>query len=309
MNYIIFVKRLLNIIGVKVKKIGFIGLGIMGKPIALNLLKAGFDVIAYNRTKEKVKDIIDAGGKEGETPKIIAENSDIIITIVSDTSDVKEVILGEYGVIAGVKEGRIVIDMSTISPSVTKEITEKLKIQNVEMLDAPVSGGDVGAINGTLSIMVGGSAEILEKCRPIFEAMGKSITYCGTNGMGQTTKLCNQILVSVTNMAVGEAILFAEKSGLDAHTMIEATKGGAAGSWQLSNLGPKMVDKNFTPGFMIDLQQKDLRLVIEAADEIHLPLPALTYVHQLYKSNQANGEGKEGTQALYKSISKLCGNT
>ncbi|HIE41162.1 MAG TPA: NAD(P)-dependent oxidoreductase, partial [Candidatus Aenigmarchaeota archaeon] len=280
------------------EKIGFIGLGIMGKHMALNLLKAGFNVTAYNRTKEKVKAIIDAGGKEGISPKEVAENSDIIITIVSDTPDVKEVILGKSGVIAGVKEGSVVIDMSTISPSVTKEIAAKLKTKNVEMLDAPVSGGDVGAINGTLSIMVGGNFEILERCRPIFEAMGKAITHCGTNGMGQTTKLCNQILVSVTNMAVGEAVLFAQKSGLDAHTMIEATKGGAAGSWQLSNLGPKMVDKDFAPGFIIDLQQKDLRLVINAAEELHLPMPALTYVHQLYKSNQANGEGKEGTQAL-----------
>ncbi len=287
------------------EKIGFVGLGIMGKPMALNLLKAGFTVVAYNRTKEKVEAIVKAGGEAASSPKEVAENSDIIITIVSDTPDVKDVILGKNGVDAGVKEGSVVIDMSTISPSVTKNIAEKLKAKNVEMLDAPVSGGDVGAINGTLSIMVGGNLETLNRCRPIFEAMGKSITHCGTNGMGQTTKLCNQILVSVTNMAVGEAILFAQKSGLDAHTMVEATKGGAAGSWQLSNLGPKMVDNDFAPGFMIDLQQKDLRLVIEAADELHLPLPALTYVHQLYKSNQANGEGKEGTQALYKSICKL----
>ncbi len=287
------------------EKIGFVGLGIMGKPMALNLLKAGFVVVAYNRTKEKVEAIVKAGGEAANSPKEVAENSDIIITIVSDTPDVKDVILGESGVVAGAKEGSVVIDMSTISPSVTKNIAEKLRAKNVEMLDAPVSGGDVGAINGTLSIMVGGNLETLNRCRPIFEAMGKSITHCGTNGMGQTTKLCNQILVSVTNMAVGEAILFAQKSGLDAHTMVEATKGGAAGSWQLSNIGPKMVDKDFAPGFMIDLQQKDLRLVIEAADELHLPLPALTYVHQLYKSNQANGEGKEGTQALYKSISKL----
>ncbi len=287
------------------EKIGFVGLGIMGKPMALNLLKAGFVVVAYNRTKEKVEAIVKAGGEAASSPKEVAENSDIIITIVSDTPDVKDVILGKNGVDAGVKEGSVVIDMSTISPSVTKNIAEKLKAKNVEMLDAPVSGGDVGAINGTLSIMVGGNLETLNRCRPIFEAMGKSITHCGTNGMGQTTKLCNQILVSVTNMAVGEAILFAQKSGLDAHTMVEATKGGAAGSWQLSNLGPKMVDNDFAPGFMIDLQQKDLRLVIEAADELHLPLPALTYVHQLYKSNQANGEGKEGTQALYKSICKL----
>ena len=287
------------------EKIGFIGLGIMGKPMALNLLKAGFNVVAYNRTAEKVKAITNAGGTQAASPKEVAENSDIIITIVSDTPDVEKVILGEDGVINGVKEGSVVIDMSTISPSATKEIAAKLKEKNVEMLDAPVSGGDVGAINGMLSIMVGGAAETLERCRPVFETMGKSITHCGTNGMGQTTKLCNQILVSVTNMAVSEAVLFAQKSGLDAHTMIEATKGGAAGSWQLTNLGPKMVDNDFAPGFMIDLQQKDLRLVIEAAEELRLPLPALTYVHQLYKSNQAHGEGREGTQALYKSVKRL----
>lgn len=287
------------------EKIGFVGLGIMGKPMALNLIKAGFEVIAFNRTKEKVEAIIKAGGKAANTPKEVAENSDIIITIVSDSPDVKNVILGENGIIFGIKEGSVVIDMSTISPSVTKDIAEKLKAKNVEMLDAPVSGGDVGAINATLSIMVGGNSNTLERCKPVFEALGKTITHCGANGMGQTTKLCNQILVSVTNMAVSEAVLFAQKSGLNAHTMVEATKGGAAGSWQLANLGPKMVNEDYTPGFMIDLQQKDLRLVIEAAEELHLPLPALTYVHQLYKSNQANGEGREGTQALYKSVKRL----
>lgn len=287
------------------EKIGFIGLGIMGKPMALNLLKTGYKVIAYNRTEDRVEAIIKAGGEKGLTPKKVAENSDIIITIVSDSPDVHDVILGENGIIKGVKEGSVVIDMSTISPSVTKEIATKLKEKNVEMLDAPVSGGDVGAINGTLSIMVGGNAKTLERCKPIFEAMGKSITHCGKNGMGQITKLCNQILVSVTNMAVSEAVLFAQKSGLDAHTMVEATKGGAAGSWQLSNLAPKMVDEDFAPGFMIDLQQKDLRLVLEVAEELHLPMPALSYVHQLYKSNQANGEGREGTQALYKAVKRL----
>ncbi len=287
------------------EKIGFVGLGIMGRPMALNLLKAGFDVIAYNRTASKIDEIVNAGGKKGESPKDVAKQADIVITIVSDTPDVEEVILNSNGVIEGIREGSVVIDMSTISPSITKSIASKLKAKNVEMLDAPVSGGDVGAINATLSIMVGGDSKTLERCLPVFHAMGKSITHCGTNGMGQTTKLCNQILVSVTNMAVSEAVLFAEKSGLDGLTMVEATKGGAAGSWQLSNLAPKMITEDYAPGFMIDLQQKDLRLVLEAADELHLPLPALSYVHQLYKSNQYNGEGKEGTQALFKSVKRL----
>ncbi len=286
-------------------KIGFIGLGIMGKPMALNLIKAGFELVVYNRTSSKTDELVEQGAVAVLSPKEVAENSDIIITIVSDTPDVKDVILGEQGVIQGVKAGSVVIDMSTISPSVTKEIAAKLKEKNVDMLDAPVSGGDTGAINGTLAIMVGGEKSVLEKCMPVFNAMGKTITHTGTNGMGQVVKLCNQILVSVTNMAVSEAVLFAQKSGVDPHTMIEATKGGAAGSWQLANLGPKMVDEDFAPGFMIDLQQKDLRLVLEAASQINLPLPALSFVHQMYTSNQANGEGKEGTQALYKSIRRL----
>ena len=287
------------------KKIGFIGMGIMGQPMSLNLIKAGFDVTAYNRTESKTKPIVVAEGKSASSPKETAENSDIIITIVSDTPDVEEVILGENGVINGAKEGSVVIDMSTISPSATQEIAERLSEKGIEMLDAPVSGGDTGAKNGTLAIMVGGKKEVLENCMPVFEAMGKTITHCGGNGMGQIVKLCNQILVSVTNMAVSEAVLFAQKSGVDAQTMIEATKGGAAGSWQLANQGPKMVDEDFAPGFMIDLQQKDLRLVLEAASKMNLPIPALSLVHQFYHGNQAHGEGTEGTQALYKSVKRL----
>jgi len=286
-------------------KIGFIGLGIMGKPMAMNLMKAGFELVVYNRTESKMDELIKQGAVGVNSPKEVAEKSDIIITIVSDTPDVEDVILGEQGVIHGVKAGSVVIDMSTISPSVTKKIALKLKEKDADMLDAPVSGGDTGAINRTLAIMVGGEKEILDRCMPVLNAMGKTITHTGINGMGQVVKLCNQILVSVTNMAVSEAVLFAQKSGVDPHTMIEATKGGAAGSWQLANLGPKMVDEDFAPGFMIDLQQKDLRLVLEAASQINLPLPALSYVHQMYTSNQANGEGKEGTQALYKSVKRL----
>lgn len=286
-------------------KVGFIGLGIMGKPMALNLIKAGYELVVFNRTLSKMDELIKVGAIGVNSPKEVAEKSDVIITIVSDTPDVEAVVLGKNGVIQGVKEGSVVIDMSTISPFVTKEIAEKLKKKNVDMLDAPVSGGDTGAINAALAIMVGGELEVLNRCMPIFNAMGKTITHAGTNGMGQIVKLCNQILVSVTNMAVSEAVLFAQKSGVDPHTMIEATKGGAAGSWQLANLGPKMVDEDYAPGFMIDLQQKDLKLVLEAASQINLPLPALSYVHQMYTSNQANGEGKEGTQALLKAVKRL----
>ena len=289
------------------EKIGFVGLGIMGKPMCLNLLKAGFSVTAYNRTESKLAEVVNAGARAATSPKEVAEKSDIIITIVSDSPDVQQVILGENGVIYGLAPNSVVIDMSTISPSVTKEIALHLAEKNVEMLDAPVSGGDTGAIAGTLAIMVGGKKEVVKRCKPVFEALGKTITHVGTNGMGQTVKLCNQILVSVTNMATCEAVLFAKKSGVNPHLMVEATKNGAAGSWQLANLGHKMVDRDFAPGFMINLQQKDLRLAIEAAREMHLPAPALNFVHQLFAGNQANGEGQEGTQALIKSLERLAG--
>jgi 3-hydroxyisobutyrate dehydrogenase len=287
------------------EKIGFIGLGIMGKPMSLNLLKAGFEVIVYNRTQKKADELVKAGASSAKTPAEVANNSDIIITIVSDTPDVEEVILGKTGIINGIKKGGVVIDMSTISPAVTINISEALHQKGAEMLDAPVSGGDTGAINGTLAIMVGGKEDVFNRCFPVFEAMGKTITYVGGNGMGQTTKLCNQILVTVTNMAVSEAVLFAQKAGLDADIMIEATKGGAAGSWQLANLGTKMNSEDFAPGFMIDLQQKDLRLVLEMARDNKLPLPATAMVNKLFAGKQNSGEGKLGTQALIKSIKKI----
>jgi 3-hydroxyisobutyrate dehydrogenase len=287
------------------EKIGFIGLGIMGKPMSLNLLKAGFELIVYNRTQQKADELIKAGAAGAQSPAEVAANSDIIITIVSDTPDVEEVILGKNGIIRNIKQGSVVIDMSTISPSATRRIAAELHRKGAEMLDAPVSGGDTGAINGTLAIMVGGREDVFNRCFPIFEAMGKTITYVGDNGMGQTVKLCNQILVTVTNMAVSEAVLFAQKAGLNADIMIEATKGGAAGSWQLENLGPKMNAEDFAPGFMIDLQQKDLRLVLEMARENNLPLPATAMVNQLFAGNQNRGEGGLGTQALIKSIKRI----
>jgi 3-hydroxyisobutyrate dehydrogenase len=291
------------------EKIGFIGLGIMGRPMCANLLKAGFKVTVWNRTPEKMQQVVALGAKAAASPRHVAETADIIITMVTDSPDVEEVVLGADGVIHGIRPGSAVIDMSTISPSVTRTIAARLAEKGVEMLDAPVSGGDSGAIASTLAIMVGGKAEIVERCRPIFAALGKTITHVGGNGMGQTVKLCNQILVTITNLAVCEAISFAESAGVDPQIMIAATQNGAAGSWQLSNLGPKMAERDFKPGFMIDLQQKDLRLALEAAEEMLLPLPALALVHQLFTACQANGEGREGTQALIKSLKRLAGIT
>lgn len=287
------------------ERIGFIGLGIMGQPMCLNLLKAGYSITAFNRTAFKLEAVVKKGAKKADTPAQVAKESDIIITIVTDSEDVEQVILGQEGVMYGAKAGSVVIDMSTISPSVTQDIAKQLLKKDIDMLDAPVSGGDVGARAGTLAIMVGGKKEVLERCMPVLNVMGKTVTHVGTHGMGQTVKLCNQILVSVTNMAVCEALMLAEKSGVDPDVMIKATANGAAGSWQLSNLGPKMAERDFAPGFMIDLQQKDLRLALERVRELSLASPALAMVNQLFSACQAHGEGREGTQALIKSLERL----
>ncbi len=289
------------------KKVGFIGLGIMGMPMARNLLKAGFAVVAYNRTAVKVEQLVKGGAGKANSPGELARECPVVIIIVSDTPDVEEVILGRGGVIEGVKPGSVVIDMSTISPQATREMAARLKEKGAAMLDAPVSGGDIGALNATLSIMVGGDAEVFQGCRPILAAMGKNIVHVGPNGMGQTVKLMNQILVAGNLNAVAEAMLFAQKSGADLEKAISAVKGGAAGSWQLSNLGPRIIKRDFSPGFMIDLIQKDLKLIMEAAAEMRLPLPATGLIHQMYYSLQCSGEGRSGTQALVKALERIAG--
>ena len=289
------------------KKIGFIGLGIMGKPMVRNLIKAGFMVTVYNRTKSKAEQMVTEGALKSESPRELAGKNSVVITMVSDTPDVESVILGENGVIKGIQPGSVVIDMSTISPRATRTIAARLEEKKAHMLDAPVSGGEQGAIAGTLSIMVGGDAEILELCHPIFEAMGKNIIHVGDNGMGQTVKLMNQILVAGNLNAVVEALVFAQKQGVDLEKAIAAVKGGAAGSWQLTNLGPRILQRDFQPGFMVDLLQKDLRLVMEATETMKIPLPATTLIHQMFCSLEAIGEGKNGSQALVKVVEHLAG--
>jgi 3-hydroxyisobutyrate dehydrogenase len=289
------------------EKVGFIGLGIMGMPMARNLLKAGFEVVAYNRTKSKAEQLAKEGAKKADSPRELAMECPVVITIVSDTPDVEEVILGKDGVIEGIKPGSVVIDMSTISPQATQEIAARLKEKGSHMLDAPVSGGEQGAIKGTLSIMVGGDAEVFERCKPIFEAMGKNIAHVGSNGMGQTVKLVNQILVAGNLNAVVEGLVFSQKAGVDLDKAINAIKGGAAGSWQLENLGPRIIKRDFSPGFMVDLMQKDLRLIMETAAAMKTPLPVTSLIHQMYYSLQSSGEGKSGTQALVKALESLTG--
>ena len=282
-------------------RIGFIGLGIMGAPMARNLLAAGYSLKVYNRSdRPRVQEVVDAGGERVATPKEAAAGSQVVITIVTDTPDVEDVILGENGVIEGVEEGATVIDMSTVSPRVTREIAAALKEKGVGMLDAPVSGGDVGAQQGTLSIMVGGGHHAFDECLPVFEAMGKNINLIGGNGAGQVTKLCNQIGVAVANLAMAEALMLAAASDLDVKKVVDAISGGAAGSWQLTNLGPRVLQGDFDPGFMVRLQQKDLKLVLESANDVKLALPAVSIAHQYFNIVERMGCADEGTQALIK---------
>ncbi len=289
------------------ERIGFIGLGIMGEPMCRNLMKAGYACTVNTRTKSRAEKLLSEGAEWSDTPKDTAGKSDVIITIVTDTPDVEKVILGENGIVEGIQPGSVVIDMSTISPSATRDMAAALKEKGADMLDAPVSGGDTGAIAGTLSIMVGGKQDAFDRCLPVFEAMGKSINLIGDHGAGQMTKLCNQVAVAVANLAMAEALLLAARAGLDMEKMLAAISGGAAGSWQLSNLAPRIIKRDFDPGFMVKLQQKDLRLVMGAASELGLELPGASLAHQLFNAVEAAGEGDEGTQALVKSLERMSG--
>ncbi len=287
------------------EKIGFIGLGIMGQGMVANLLKAGYAVCVWNRTASRADALVEAGATRGESPANVAEQCDVMITCVSDTPDVEAVILGENGVIHGVKSGALVIDMSTISPQATREIADKLAQKGAHMLDAPISGGSEGAQKGTLSIMVGGDSADFERALPIFEAMGKAITHVGGQGAGQTVKLVNQILVVVNMLAVSEAFIFAKAGGLDLQKMLDAVSAGAAGSWMLSNRGAQIIQDYWKPGFTIDLQQKDLRLVLESADQMGVPVMATSMIFNLYRTLQAQGLGGEGNHALVKALENL----
>jgi len=285
--------------------VAFIGLGIMGKPMAGHLLAAGLPLTVHSRTKSKADELIARGAGWADSPKDAAAKADVVFICVTDTPDTQEVITGPRGIIHAAKPGMIVVDHSTISPEATRQLAAELARRGAHLLDAPVSGGDVGARNATLSIMVGGDEKIFRVVLPIFGHMGKTITYCGPSGAGQLTKLVNQILVSVTNLATCEAMIFARKNGLDLKRTIDAVAGGAAGSWQLANLGPRMAVGDYKPGFMVDLQQKDLRLVLQSAEQSHTSLPATSLVHQLFSSAQAAGLGKAGTQSLFTVLERL----
>jgi 2-hydroxy-3-oxopropionate reductase len=293
-------------------RVGLIGLGIMGQPMARNLLRAGYKLTVATRQPGKAvtfaKENRELGEVESaETPAAVARECRIIITMVTDTPDVEAVVRGTQGILATATPGSIIIDMSTISPRVTRELAEEAAAKGIHWLDAPVSGGEKGAIEGTLTIMVGGGDEALAVARPILEAMGKRITHFGPAGQGQAAKLCNQILVVGNLLAVCEALTFGAKSGLDLPTLHQALTGGAANSWALEVLGKKIIDRDFKPAFMVRLQQKDLRLVLDAAYENHTPLPTTALGHQLFSIVQGEGRGDDGTQSLARIFERMAG--
>ena len=290
------------------ERIGFIGLGLMGKPMAKNLLKVGYELVLYNRSRGPMEELAKLGAEMAESPSDLAERSAVIIEMVPDIPDINDVVFSERGVMKGVKEGSIFIDMSTNSPSYSKFLAEEFSKKGVEFLDAPVSGGDKGAMEGTLTIMVGGKEEVFERCLPIFRAMGRHIFYMGPHGSGQMSKLCNQIAVASNMAGICEALTLGSKAGLDLNKLVELIGSGAGGSWAMKNLAPKILKGDFEPGFKSSHLRKDLRYTIKAAEELNLALPFSSLLYQFYNSLVGKGLGEKGTQALmllFKELNRL----
>jgi 3-hydroxyisobutyrate dehydrogenase len=289
------------------EKIGWIGTGVMGKSMCAHLLNAGHIVFVFNRTKAKSEDLINSGAVWCSSPKEVAEKSEIIFTIVGFPKDVEEVYLGDNGILKGAQERSIIIDMTTSEPSLAQKIYEEAKKQGVSSIDAPVSGGDVGAKQGTLAIMAGGDREIYDKVLPLFQLMGKNIAYMGKAGAGQHTKMSNQILIASTMIGVVESLLYAHKAGNDLEEVINVIGKGAAGCWSINNLGPRIVKNNFDPGFFIKHFIKDMGIALKEAKAMSLSLPGLALAYQFYIAAEALGLENLGTHGLYKVIAKMNG--
>ncbi|HEY6959624.1 MAG TPA: NAD(P)-dependent oxidoreductase [Candidatus Limnocylindria bacterium] len=289
------------------ERVGVVGTGIMGAPMARNLIKAGYAVTVTNRTLSRAQPLAKDGATIAKTPREVAERSDVVITMVTNTPDVEAAVFGPDGVASGAHDGMLFIDMSTISPAATKDFAERAARNKPPFatLDAPVSGGEVGAIEARLSIMIGGEDRDVARAKPIFEAMGKTIVHIGGHGAGQACKLANQIAVALNNLGVSEALVFAASQGIDLEKVRQIIAGGAGSSWAMNNYAPKMLAGDFKPGFMVDLQQKDLRLVLDDAYAAHLALPGTSLAHELYTALQAAGEGRDGNHALMKVIERL----
>ncbi|NLW06614.1 MAG: 2-hydroxy-3-oxopropionate reductase [Clostridia bacterium] len=287
------------------KKIGFIGLGIMGKPMAKNLLKAGYELVVYDLRKEPVAELAAAGASGADSVAAVAASSEVIITMLPNSPEVKEVLLGPEGIITAAKAGTIVIDMSSIAPLVSREVAERLASRGIRMLDAPVSGGEPGAIKGTLSIMVGGNKEDFDACYPILKAMGSSVVLVGEIGAGNVTKLANQIIVALNIAAMSEALVLATKAGVDPELVYQAIRGGLAGSNVLNAKAPLVLQRQFKPGFRIKLHIKDLNNVLETAHEVGVPLPLTAAVLEMMQALKVDGLAEADHGALVRFYEKL----
>ena len=289
------------------ERIGFIGLGIMGKPMAGNLLKAGYSLVVHNRSRAAVEELVAEGATAASSPKEVAGQSDVVITMLPDSPDVEQVVLGSDGVAEGISSGMLFIDMSTIAPGTSRNVYETLRAKGVESLDAPVSGGEVGAKEATLSIMVGGTQAAFQRARPIFEVMGKNIVLIGEPGAGQVTKACNQIVVGVTIQAVSEALILARKSGVDPARVREALLGGFAQSRILDLHGQRIIDRTFQPGFRVRLHRKDLAIALQTGREVSLPLMLTSQVAELMNALIARGDGDLDHSGLAQLLEQLGG--
>ncbi len=286
-------------------RIGWIGTGVMGTPMCGHLRHQGYHTTVYSRTPAKTVPLVKEGAHVVGSPKAVAEQADVIFTMVGMPQDVQEVYLGEQGILAGAKPGSIAIDLTTTAPSLAQTIYQKAQTQDVYTVDAPVSGGDVGARNATLSIMVGGDETIVQSVRPLLENLGKTIIYQGPAGAGQHTKMCNQIVISGTMIGVCESLLYGYRAGLDLETMLQSIQGGAAACWTLNNLAPRVLQRNFDPGFFVEHFIKDMKIALDEAQRMGIVLPGLALVHQLYLAVQAQGHGKLGTHALMLALEQL----
>jgi 3-hydroxyisobutyrate dehydrogenase len=286
-------------------RLGWIGTGVMGKSMVGHLIDKGFSATVYNRSKAKAEPALAKGAKWADTPKQVAEQSDVVFSIVGFPVDVRNVILGTDGALAGSKAGNIIVDMTTSEPSLAVEIAEAAKKKGVHAVDAPVSGGDVGAREARLSIMIGGDADVVAALQPAWEAMGKTIVRQGGPGAGQHTKMVNQTLIASGMVALCEGLLYAHKAGLDLNTVLQSVGPGAAGSWSLANYGPRIIANNFDPGFAVEHFVKDMGIALDEAKRMGLVLPGLALAHQLYISLRSTGHGRDGTQSLQLALAKL----
>lgn len=285
--------------------IGWIGTGLMGNPMVKHLLNAGYKVNVHNRSKEKARNLIEMGCTWYDTPAGVAANSSVVVTIIGFPKDVEDCYFGQQGIFAGIQHGTVLIDMTTTKPSLAVKISEQADKAGASFIDAPVSGGQLGAINGTLSIMMGGKKEVVDTVIPLFEAFGKNMVYQGPAGSGQHTKMCNQIVIAGTMIGVCEGLIYGFKAGLNLDDLLASISKGAAGCWTLDVLAPKVVKADYAPGFSIDNFVKDLSIALEEAEAMRLSLPGLALAKQLYLSLQAMGKGGNGTQALYLVLQRL----